>query len=174
MYIDDPERPHTGRTDAQLVELAVEAKLAHQHRRCRDLQQSRAECSPVQLPPVKVPPVGGLRELFEAAAAEVCDANCRIISRCPGFQFLLLTRHFITRSPASETRSMQLFDVLPISTWDNSSGNKLLMKSRVPSKDRTEFLGRLFPGILVERRTILNLRRVSKKAIRKNKRSEDD
>ena len=86
---DDSKGPHPRRARAPLVELTVEHELAHQHRRRRDLQQSRAERSSVQLPPVEGPSAGGFLELAEAVAAQLRDVDRRVMSRCSGFQFAL-------------------------------------------------------------------------------------
>ena len=90
MDVDDSKSPHVGRTRATLMKLPVAPKLAQQHRRRYNLQQSRPEPSPVQLPPVEAPSARSLRELFEAAAGEVRDVDRRVMDRCCGFQLVLL------------------------------------------------------------------------------------
>ena len=89
MCTNNSECPRSGRARAPLVKLSVKQELGHQHRRRRDLQQSRAEWSSVQLPPVEGPSAGGFLELAEAVAAQLRDVDRRVMSRCSGFQFLL-------------------------------------------------------------------------------------
>ena len=61
------------------MEFTIGPKLAHQRVWRLDLHQARPEGSPIQLPPVELPPTGGVCEFFQAVETQGRGVDRRVV-----------------------------------------------------------------------------------------------